>query len=151
MADKTYLWDANAFIDVGAQFYPADVFGCLWTNLRVALGTTIITTGSVLDQIKLAPNHKQPWRDEVAKLCKSSVIDESEPAVQAKLRELANRVARRLMKNLKDVDLQVVSVAIVHSLPLVTRDGDMAAEATKLNVHAMYPVDCFRRLKWSCR
>jgi hypothetical protein len=145
---NSYLFDANAFIDVGERFYPDDIFGCLWKNISQALTNgSVVTCKGVLGELKKAPI-QLPWRQKIQMACQNSAINESDADIQKVFARLAGL---SISKGVGNVDRWVLSAGEARSLPIVTRDGPMFEVARRGHSFArlLTPTDFFREVGWS--
>jgi hypothetical protein len=141
-----YLFDANAFVDLGERYYPDDIFGCLWGLMLPALGSGLaVTSKMVLGELSKAPV-VQPWRLTVQAACKAQALDEADADIQAEFKKLAGAA---IPKKVGTVDRWILSAASARKLPLVTRDGPLTAICGVLSVRPLDPTGFFREVGWT--
>lgn len=144
----TYLFDTNAFVDLGERYYPEDVFGCLWTSMLTAIGGgTAVTCKKVIGELVNMPVVPR-WRRTVQAACKARAVDESDSDVQ---RAFARLAGLAIPRSVGEVDRWVLAAAEARALPVVTRDGPITALCRNglLSVRSLTPTDFFREVGWS--
>jgi uncharacterized protein DUF4411 len=143
-----YLFDTNAFVDLGERFHPNDVFVGLWANVLSMLNTgNVITCKAVLGELAKAPVI-DPWRKTVQAACKPTALDEAEVDIQGEFKKLA---AAAIPNRLSDVDRWVLSAGAARNLPIVTRDGPVlrVCKDGRVAARSLTPVEFFREVGWT--
>jgi hypothetical protein len=150
-SSNVYLLDANALIDFGERYYAGDVFSGLWKLLHGGFDSgTIVVTRGVMDEIKkLTP--LPPWREQIDKVCKGKLIDESAHDIQLVFGRLARDIAsKKVISNISETDQLLLACGEALSYTIVTSDGGVrnTCKSGHIKAQAYRPLEFLRAVGW---